>query len=91
MGSLFGVNLRELTDKLFIPARDAYTAIGAEIVFTNEGNNPELTVTKGDKKIVLPMYKNYAIVGDKKVDLGSVTVFNGEKVFVPQTAIDLVK
>lgn len=91
VADLFNVDLNALTDKLFIKARDGFEKNGAKVDFTNDNNNPQITVTKGDQKIVIPMYKNYALVGDKKVDLGSVTVFNGSTCYVPQTALDLVK
>ncbi len=91
VADLFNLDLNALTDQLFIKARDGFEKNGAKVDFTNDNNNPEITVTKGEQKIVIPMYKNYALVGDKKVDLGSVTVFNGSTCYVPQTALDLIK
>lgn len=91
IADLFNLDLNTLTDQLFIKARDGFEKKGAEVAFTNEGNNPLITVSKGDQKVTIPMYKNYALVDGEKVDLGSVTVFNGTTCYVPQTALDLIK
>ena len=91
MADLFNIDLQEMTDKFFLKARKEFEKIGAEIEFKNQDKNPVLTAKKGDKVLVIPMYKNYGIIGGEKIDLGSVSVFNGSKVYVSQKAIDLLK
>lgn len=88
---ILGLDLAKLSDELYQPAREAFEKVGAKVNFEyQEDTNHKVTVTKGDKKIELPISKNYAIVDGKKVEIGGLTIFNG-KLFVPQGAVDLVK
>lgn len=89
---LLNVNLQNLTDRYFIKARPALEAKGAKVEFSfGSKSNPQLIVTKGDQKIILPMYKNIAIVNGKEVTLEAVTVFNGSSCYISQSAIDLIQ
>lgn len=36
------------------------------------------------------MYKNYGIKDGKKIELNGLVIHNGEKVYVPQSALDLI-
>ncbi|MDQ0508665.1 alkaline phosphatase [Peptoniphilus ivorii] len=88
---IMGTDLDALTDQLFIYSRDAFTAKGAEVNFNRNGGNPILEIKKDGKLYQFPTYRNYAIVDGEKVDIGGLTVFNDEKIYVPQGALDLVK
>lgn len=89
---LFDMNLNELTNKLYQPARAAFEAKGAKVEFKNiTPGNSAIEVTKDNQKILLPISKNYAIVDGKKVEIGGLTIFNTKAVYVPQGAIDLIK
>lgn len=92
VANIMNIDLDGLTEKLYIPAREGYEALGAEISFVyNENTNHEVKVTKGDTEIILPISKNYAIVNGEEVDLGGLIIYNTEQIYVPQTALDLVK
>ncbi|RVU55671.1 alkaline phosphatase [Anaerosphaera multitolerans] len=89
---LFDMDLKKLTDELYIPAREGFESKGATVDYVMESKgNAELVVTKDTTTLRFPMYKNYAIVGDKEVELNGLVIHNGDKVYVPQSAIDLIK
>lgn len=88
---ILDVDLDNLSDRLFVPLKEA-EAKGAEIkVVESENKDINATITKGNQKIEIPVYKNYVINNGTKVDLPGVTVHNGNEVFVPQEVIDLIK
>lgn len=88
---LLGLNLEETTNKLFVPARDAFEEKGATVVWDNTDTaNPVVKVTKADTTIEIPVNKNYAVINGEKITLDGVTVFNGIRTYVPQSAINLV-
>ncbi|MDO5301502.1 MAG: alkaline phosphatase [Tissierellia bacterium] len=91
MADLFDVDLRKLTDELYIYSRDALEAKGATVAFNYNSGNPILEVEKDGNKYSFPTNKNYALVNGEKVDLGGLVVFNGEKIYIPKTAVELVK
>jgi alkaline phosphatase len=77
---------------LFVKARDAFEANGAKVGFDNSDvNNPVLSVEKYNIKVELPINKNIAYVNGEAVKLDGVVVFNGISVYVPQSAVDLIK
>lgn len=84
-------DLNTLTDELFVYSRDAFSKKGCEVEFNYNNGNPILEITKDNKLYQFPTYRNYAIVDGEKVDIGGLTIFNGEKTYVPQGAVDLVK
>ena len=89
--NIMGSDLDKLSSELFIYSRDAFTAKGAEIEFNWNDGNPVLEVSKDGVKYEFPTYRNYAIVNGEKVQFDGLTIFNGEKIFVSQGALDLVK
>lgn len=92
MARLFGVNLQETTNELFVPVRAAAEEKGAEVIWNNaDPMNPVIEIVKGSDKIELPVNKNVAYVHGSKVKLSGVVVFNGISSYVPQDAIDLIK
>jgi alkaline phosphatase len=92
MEKAMGLDLNQATDMLFVKARDAFEANGAKVGFDNaDVNNPVLTVEKDNIKVELPINKNIAYVNGEAVKLDGVVVFNGISVYVPQSAIDLIK
>lgn len=88
---LFDMNLEELTNKLYQPARQAFEAKGASVEFKDVKGNKTIEVSKDGKTITFPISKNYALVDGEKVQLDGLVLFNTKSVFVPQSAIDLVK
>ncbi len=89
VADLLGVDMMELTDQLFVKARDAFEAKGATVEFKFESpGNPIIEVKKDDTTLVIPTSKNYLLKNGEKVELDGVVVFNGETVYVPQSAID---
>lgn len=91
MEAALGVNLDETTKELFVPAEQAFTSRGASVSWDkSDEKNPVLVVTKGDDTLRLPVFKNTVTLNDKTVRLNGNVVYNGEQVFVPQSAIDLL-
>jgi len=91
MEDLFNLNLEGLTDKLYLPARENFEEKGATVEYDNsEKSNAVLKVTKDNTTIEFPMYKNYGIKDGKKIELNGLVIHNGEKVYVPQSALDLI-
>ncbi|MCL9661473.1 alkaline phosphatase [Paenibacillus hunanensis] len=92
MESALGLNLASVTQQLFVPAEATFAAKGATVTWDRtDERNPVMVVTKGSDTLRLPVYKNTAILNDKTINLNGTIVFNGEKTFVPQTAIDLIR
>lgn len=89
---LLDVDLSKLTKELYVKARPALEAKGANVEYVEASTgNFELVITKGNTKITVPMYKNYAMVNGNKTDLKGLVIFNGESVYIPQSLVDLVK
>lgn len=92
MEKVLGVDLEAATKTLFVPAREAFEVKGAKVAWDNtDANNPILVITKGSDTLRLPVYKNVAELNGKIITMNGVTVYNGEKTFVPQEAIDLIR
>ncbi|MEQ4485083.1 alkaline phosphatase [Cohnella silvisoli] len=92
MARVLGVDLAQTTKKLFVSAKEAYTAKGASFELDQtDVNNPVVVVKKGSNTLKLPVYKNIAVLNGKTIKLKNVVVYNGERTFVPQEAIDLIK
>lgn len=92
MAELFGISLSDVTSKLFVPVRAAAEAKGAEVEWNKDDeNNPFAIITKDGNEIIIPVNKNIAYVNGDEVKLDGVTVFNGINMYVPQSAIDIIK
>lgn len=89
VADLLDVNLRELTDKLFVKMRPAFEAKGAEVHFSYETKgNPVVEVKKGDTLLKFPISKNYYFKNGEKQEMKGITVFNGQNVYVPVEGIN---
>lgn len=92
MAMAMGVDLDAATKKLFAEATAGFEAKGAETTLDDtDPANLVLVVTKGNTEIRLPINKNLAYVNGNQVTLDGVVVYNGITVYVPQSALDLVK
>jgi len=92
ISKVFGFDLKEVTDTLFVNAKEEFEEIGAKTTInTSDENNPVLEVTKGKTKIEFPENKNIAIKDGKTIELMGVTVNNGKDFYISKDAIELVK
>ncbi len=92
IADLLDVNLNELTDTLYIKARPALEKLGANVEFSNKSKaNPVLTIKKDNNTIELPMYKNYALKGNEKIELNGLVIYNDENVYIPSDVLELIK
>ncbi|CEM63061.1 alkaline phosphatase [Treponema phagedenis] len=92
IAEVLGVNLNDLTKKLFIEAKPALEKKGAKVEWVETGTDKhELIVKKSGKTYRFPKNKNYVIVDEKQIVFDGLTVFNSKTVFLPQSAINLVK
>lgn len=91
MEEVLGLSLTDATKKLFVDANAAFKAKGASVELKDSGNNNMvLVVKKGATTLELPINTNIARMGDKKVELSGVIVYNGGRTFVPQDAVSLI-
>lgn len=91
MADALALDLDAVTKRLFVPAREGFSAKGAAIAWDNsDPKNPVIVVTKGDLTLKLPVFTNIAELNGKQITLEGVIVYNGEKSFVPQQALDLI-
>lgn len=92
MAELFGIKLSDVTEKLFVPVREAAEKKGAEVIWNaDDAKNPVVIIKKNGTEIKIPINKNIAYINGKKTKLDGVTVYNGIKTYVPQSVIELVK
>lgn len=92
MARVLGLDLDAVSKQLFVPAKQAYAAKGAELVIDlKDAKNPKAIVTKGAVKVELQIHKNIALLNGSKKTLKGVIVYNGKDLFVPQDAIDLIQ
>lgn len=90
MARMLNVSLEEATKQLFVPARGAFEAKGAAVVWEDNQGNPYITVTKGNSVLKLHVFKNIAELNGQAVTLKGNVLFNGISAFVPQDAVDLI-
>ena len=92
MAKAMGVNLDEASQKLFVVAETAFEAKGAKVsTDASDEKNPVLVVQKGSDALRLPINKNIAILNGTTIKLDGVVVDNGIDVYVPQSAVALIK
>lgn len=86
------IDMTDVNKKLFVKARPAFEAKGAQVALdTTDVNNPVLVVTKGNDILKFPVDKNIAILNGKSISMNGLTLYNGLAVYVPQEAVDLIK
>ncbi len=90
MARILDVSLEEATKQLFVPARGAFEAKGATVVWEDNQGNPYNTVTKGNSVLKLHVFKNIAELNGQAVTLKGNVLFNGISAFVPEDAVDLI-
>lgn len=87
-----GFILPNLSAKLFVPAKAAFEAKGAEVELDQTDKaNPVIVVTKGSDTLKMPVDKNIAIYNGKPLELYGLVLNNGKTLYVPQQAVDLIK
>lgn len=99
MARVIGLNLDETTNRLFVNAKEAFNAVGANVTIdTSDIDNPVLKVKKGNRTLELLGYTNIAKLDGKEIKLEGVTVCNKTKTgysvensFVSTQAVNLIK
>lgn len=91
ISGVFKLDLNKLTNELYVYVRDLYKDSGANISFDHNNGNPILRVEKDNTKLEFPTNKNYVLVNGEKQELDGLALFNGEKIFLPLSAKDLLK
>lgn len=91
IASVFGVDLDAVTNELYNEAQSAAKKRGAlaKIDYSDK-ENPVLLITKS-KEIKFPANKNIAVTDGKEVKFQSIVVYNGEKFYIPEEALRLIK
>ncbi|AGX06947.1 MULTISPECIES: alkaline phosphatase [Bacillaceae] len=96
MAKHMGFNLKSVTDKLFVNAKESFEKKGYKTrIDVTDANNPVFIAEKSKTKIELPVNKNIAhIVQNNRIvtkKLDGVTVFNGKDFYVSEKALNLSK
>ena len=85
---VWGIDLNDVTQRLFNEAESAFAAKGAQVEVNSELG--EMTVTKDDAVLVIPDNKNYVYLNGEKVKLASVIVNQGGVFYVPAEVLDMI-
>lgn len=96
MASFLGFDLNEVTDKLFVNARESFEKKGYQTrIDVTDEHNPVFIAEKQNSKIELPVNKNMAYVTKENQSytkiLDGVTVYNGKDFYVSESALNLSK
>ncbi len=88
---ILDLNLRDTTEKIFVAASPQFRSAGASVRL-DESNpaNPVLVVEKDNVVGRFPVNKNIIEVNGQKIPLRSITVYNGQEVFVPSDGVSLL-
>jgi alkaline phosphatase len=87
---VLGVDLSKATKELFINAKDAFENIGANFTLDlSDSDNPKAIVKKGDITLTAYAYTNKIDINGTEYTLDGVIVYNGDKIFLSQKAVDL--
>ncbi|KRQ87669.1 Alkaline phosphatase 4 precursor [Caloramator mitchellensis] len=93
------VSLDSVSKKLFVSAKSIENKVVSVNIDTTDANNPVLKITTNSNKIIiLPVYKDYAILNNKEIKLSGITICtNLEKVsdlnywFFSEDVVKLIK
>ena len=96
---VLGLDLDKTTERLFVNAKKAFEAVGAEITLdASDKDNPVLKIIKDKQTLELFGYTNIAKLNGKEIKLEGVIVINKtangfsiEKSYVPIQAVELIK
>ncbi|PLS18118.1 alkaline phosphatase [Bacillus sp. M6-12] len=93
MASFMGFELGQLTNKLFINAKDALTKKGYSVrVDAADMANPVLVAQKGSQIVQFPANKNIVIQGTGVTkEVKGLNVYNGKDFYISESALKFVK
>jgi alkaline phosphatase len=96
IASFLGFDLNEVTDKLFVNARESFEKKGYQTrIDVTDEHNPIFIAEKQNSKIELPVNKNVAHVTKNNQSytrtLDGVTVYNEKDFYVSESALNLAK
>lgn len=92
MAEVMGLDLKIANDRLFHNIMKTLETAGLEYYWNNgDFVNPELVITDGVDKMLIPANKDYYVLNGKKVQSPGVNVFiNGEKFYVAKDIVNLI-
>lgn len=92
MEEVLGLDLKIANDRLFHNIMKTLETVGLEYYWNNgDFVNPELVITDGVDKMLIPANKDYYVLNGKKVQSPGVNVFiNGEKFYVAKDIVNLI-
>ncbi|TYR94171.1 alkaline phosphatase [Rossellomorea vietnamensis] len=93
MAGFMGIDLKEMTDKLFVNAKESFEKQGyATRIDVSDANNPVFVAEKGEIKIELPENKNVSLVTNGSEEsiktLNGITVYNDKDFYVSAQALN---
>ncbi|HYF81485.1 MAG TPA: alkaline phosphatase [Clostridia bacterium] len=92
MAASMGFDMEELNKALIVNAAKAFEAKGAKVVLNKDlAPNLELTVTKGNDKLIFYVNKNVVLHNGVIKKMPGVAIHNGIDFYVPQYGIDIIK
>ena len=91
MAKAMGGDLDKLSSELFVPSK-SFSNYG--ITVSNDFsdiNNPKFILTKNNNQYIFFENRNYFEKNNKKNKFNGITVYNGEELFIPAAALELLK
>lgn len=84
-------SLPDMTKEVYAKHQEVFK--GLKYSFDKKSEFPVLTVTKGEKKLVIPAFKSIAYLNDEPFDLGSVVVYidKNQTFYLPRKLVEMIK
>ncbi|KIL45047.1 alkaline phosphatase [Jeotgalibacillus soli] len=96
MAQFMGFDLEQLTNKLYMNAKEAFEKKGYSTrIDVTDPNNPVFVAEKGRQIVELPANKNIVITKTSKStqqkEINAITVYNGDNFYISEQALKAVK
>ena len=90
MAKAMGSDLDKLSSELFVPSKD-FGSYGITVSNDlSDKNNPKFILEKNNNKYIFFENRNYFETNNKKTSFNGVVVYNGEELFIPLNALELI-
>ena len=90
MAKAMGGDLDKLSSELFVPSKD-FGSYGITVSNDlSDKNNPKFILVKNNNKYIFFENRNYFEADNKKTSFNGVVIYNGEELFIPLNALELI-
>ncbi|MTI85712.1 MAG: alkaline phosphatase [Firmicutes bacterium] len=85
-----GLDLKELNESLFVPAKNTFESLGAKVYYDQaDPENPVLEVIKGDNELKLPVNTSIANINGNIKYMEGLTLAPKDIIYVPREAVEI--